>query len=174
MEKKTQKITESLLSQLEITPKILTVSTDDNNIVNIDLQLDDADTGILIGYHGKSIAALQLILGILLYKQTKIWTRVIVNIGDYRQKRQESLETMAQNTAQKVKFSGEPIALFNLNPFERRIIHDYLSKNKWVVTESEGEGNNRHLIIKPKNDLSAQPPQEDILEEPTPAEENEH
>ncbi len=144
---------------MEITPKTLNVSITDDNVVNIDLQLDDADTGVLIGYHGKSIAALQLILGMLLYKQTKTWTRVIVNIGDYRQKRQQALEKMAQNTVQKVKFSGEPIALFNLNSFERRIIHAYLSENKEVVTESEGEGSNRHLIIKPKNILPTDEPQ---------------
>jgi len=159
MEKKTQKTTEKLLTLLEITPKTLNVSTTDDSVVNIDLQLDEADTGVLIGYHGKSIAALQLIIGMLLYKQTKTWTRVIVNIGDYRQKRQETLEKMAQNTAQKVKFSGEPIALFNLNSFERRIIHAYLSENKEVVTESEGEGSNRHLIIKPKNILPTNEPQ---------------
>jgi len=159
MEKKAQKITEKLLTKLEITPKTLEISTDDNSIININLQLDDTDTGILIGYHGKSIAALQLIIGMFLYKQTKTWTRVTVNIGDYRQKRQETLEQMAQNTAQKVKFSGEPIALFNLNPFERRIIHTCLSENKDIVTESEGEGNNRHLIIKPKNILPTDEPQ---------------
>jgi len=161
MEKKAKKITKDLLTQLEITPKILDISTDDD-VININLQLEDDDTGVLIGYHGKSIAALQLILGMFLYKQTKTWTRVIVDIGDYRQKRQETLEKMAQNTAQKVKFSGEPIALFNLNPFERRIIHAYLTDSKEIVTESEGEGNNRHLIIKLKQDiLKESVPEED-------------
>jgi len=81
---------------------------------------------------------------------------VIVNIGDYREKRTANLEKMAQEAAQRVKFSSEPIALFNLNPFERRAVHMFLSKDPQVETESDGEGRNRHLIVKPAKDDPAQ------------------
>jgi len=137
----------SLLKHLEITPQTINITKDENEAYQIQLELEEEDKGILIGYHGDTIASLQLILSLLLYKQTAKWDRLVVNIGDYRQRRQESLEKMAQDTAQRVKFSGEPIALFNLNPFERRVIHMCLADHPDVVTASEGEGRNRHIIV---------------------------
>ena len=158
MRKKLEKLTTKLLKQLNIKPQKIKVQKDDTDIYQLDLQLDENDTSILIGYHGDTIASLQLILGLMLYKQSGEWSRVIVNIGDYREKRQESLEQMADDTVKRVKFSGEPIALFNLNPFERRVIHMYLKDNADVLSESEGEGRNRHLIINLKDSSKAEEP----------------
>jgi len=164
-EKTIKKLITDLLNHLDIKPQELTITKDETDSYQAQINLDDQETGILIGYHGDTVASLQLILGIMLYKQTGSWNRLIVNINDYRQKRQESLEKMAQDTAQKVKFSGEPIALFNLNPFERRIIHNYLNEYPEVATESQGEDKNRHLVVKlvspgdtPENPLNNEPP----------------
>jgi spoIIIJ-associated protein len=163
-EKQIKDLLTSLLKHLQITPKNLTITQDEESTYQLQLDLDDQDAGILIGYHGDTVAALQLIVALMLYKQTSSWSRLIVNIGDYRQKRQESLEKMAQDTAQRVKFSSEPIALFNLNPFERRLIHMFLADHSDVITESEGEGRNRHLVVRPKEG-SAPPP---LNDEPNP------
>lgn len=158
MEKTIEALLLDLLKHLDITPKEVTITQDDTQTYQVDLKLSDQDTGILIGYHGDTIAALQLILALLFYKQSGSWSRLIVNIGDYRQKRQESLEKMAQDTVQRVKFSGESIALFNLNPFERRVVHMCLADHPDVLTASEGEGRNRHLIVKPKHPPVEPPP----------------
>ena len=163
MDKKIKKITTDLLANLAIEAQKLTISTDEDGVFHINLEIKDEDTGILIGYHGDTIAALQLIISLMLYKQTGTWNRLLIEIGDYREKRQQSLEKMAQTTAQRVKFSGEPIALFNLNPFERRIIHTFLTDHSDVVTQSEGEGRDRHLIIRLKSDSPLTPP---LPEEP--------
>lgn len=163
MEKQLKQLTENLLAQLEIQPESINISLADDTI-HLDLKLSEADTGILIGFHGETISALQLILSLLLYKQSNSWKRLIVNIGDYRQQRSQALEKIAQTTAQKVKFSGEAISLFNLNPFERRVIHMALADHPDVVTESEGEGRQRHLIIKPK--ANAIPPLPDENQAP--------
>lgn len=158
MEKKLLKLTNDLLKQLDIKPTKVELIKDDQETLQLNLELNEADTGILIGYHGDTISSLQLILGLMLYKQTGNWTRLTVNIGDYREQKQTSLEKTADDTVRKVVFSGEPIALFNLNPFERRIIHLYLKDHPDVVSESDGEGRNRHLIISPKNPSLNQPP----------------
>ncbi|MFC1627197.1 protein jag [Patescibacteria group bacterium] len=159
MEKKIKKLASDLLSKLDIKPDSIEIKKDDEDTYVLNLKVSEADTGILIGYHGDTIAALQLLLGLMLYHQKNEWVRVVVNVGDYRERRQENLENMAQDTVDKVLQSGQPIALFNLNPFERRTIHMYLSKSKEVVTQSEGEGKNRHLVISPAaNDQ----PSEDI------------
>lgn len=150
MEKNIKALVQELFKQLEIVPETIElVKSEAGNGYQLNLKLSDQDTGILIGYHGDTISALQLIINLLIYKKLGEWLRLVVNIGDYRQKRAESLEKMALDSAQRVKFSGQPMALFNLNPYERRQIHEFLSHDPAVITESEGEARNRHLIIKP-------------------------
>ncbi|MBU1322964.1 KH domain-containing protein [Patescibacteria group bacterium] len=150
MEKNIKALVQELFKQLEIKPETIElVKSETGNGYQLNLKFSDQDTGILIGYHGDTISALQLIINLLIYKKQGEWLKLEVNIGDYRQKRAESLEKMALDSAQRVKFSGQPMALFNLNPFERRLIHEFLAKDPAVTTESEGEAKNRHLIIKP-------------------------
>lgn len=132
-----------------VDPKAIKITKDKEGTISLDLELPDQEAGILIGYHGETIAALQLLLNMILYQQTGEWSKLVVNIGDYRKKRTDYLTTMAEDTAAKVTESGEPLALYNLNPFERRIVHMALSENKQVVTESQGEGKNRFLVVSP-------------------------
>lgn len=149
MEKNIKALVQELFKQLEIVPETIElVKSEAGNGYQLNLKFSDQDTGILIGYHGDTISALQLIINLLIYKKLGEWLKLVVNIGDYRQKRAESLEKMALDSAQRVKFSGQPMALFNLNPFERRLVHEFLAKDPAVTTESEGEAKNRHLIIK--------------------------
>lgn len=150
MEKKLNDIIKELLEHLEIIPEKLTLTAVEADSYVLDLQLAEQEAGILIGYHGDTISALQLILNLLVYKKTGSWCKLVVNIGDYRQKREEALDRLAQDTVAKVKSTGQPMALFNLNPFERRTIHTLLAEDADVTTESEGEGRNRHLIVRPK------------------------
>ena len=158
MEKKLLKLTTDLLKKLDIKPVKIDLAKDEEETFVLNLELNEKDAGILIGYHGDTISSLQLILGLIIYKQSGSWSRLVVNIGDYREQKQAQLEKTAEDTVRKVTFSGEPIALFNLNPFERRIIHMYLKDHPKVFSESDGEGRNRHLIISPKDPSLYQPP----------------
>jgi len=124
------------------------ISQDKEGVVHVQLETDDP--GILIGYHGETLASMQLILAMMIYRQTSEWTRILVNVGDYRERRQESLQRMALSAAQKAKFSGEEYALPSMTPAERRIIHLALADDPEVTTESEGEDYNRRVVIKPK------------------------
>ncbi|AKM79833.1 MAG: Single-stranded nucleic acid binding R3H domain protein [Candidatus Beckwithbacteria bacterium GW2011_GWB1_47_15] len=148
MDKKIKSLLGDLLDHLDIKPEKISVKKNPDDGYQVDIVASDEDAGVLIGYHGETISALQLILGLLLYKDQGQWVKVVVNVGDYRQKRSQDLEQMAQATAEKVIYSGEPIALFNLNPYERRLIHQFLSATPEVTTESQGEGKNRHLIVR--------------------------
>ncbi len=114
------------------------------------VQLETKEPGVLIGYHGETLSSLQLLLGLMNYRQTNKWQRISVNVGDYQERRQESLERMALSAAQKVKFSGEEQALPPMTAAERRLIHLALADDSEVVTESEGEGRDRRVVIKPK------------------------
>lgn len=142
-----QKKTEELLDHLKIKAKV-NLQTDEAEIVHVNI--DTEETGILIGYHGETLSALQLILGLMVYRKIGSWVRIVVNVGDYREKQEESLRQMAQKAAERVKTTGEAISLAFLTAGERRIIHLTLQDNPDVLTESEGEAENRRLVIKLK------------------------
>jgi len=146
--KTTQETAEKILKLIGIEAKV-TASEDLANQAIL-VQLETNEPGILIGYHGETLAAYQLLLGIVLNKSLKVWTRVIVNVGDYREKREETLHRMALNAAQRAHFSGSPVILPSLSPGERRIIHLALKNNTEVETYSEGEGPERRLVIRPR------------------------
>jgi len=147
---KLKKLSQELLVHLDVAPKAIKITKNKEGVVSLDLDLPDQQAGILIGYHGETIAALQLLLNTMFYKQTGEWSKLVLNIGGYREKRTDYLTSLAQDTAAKVIESGEPLALYNLNPFERRIVHMALSENKAVATESQGEDKNRFLVVSPR------------------------
>lgn len=140
-----------LLEFLKVEAKIEVSEDKENEVVRV--QIATEKSGILIGNHGEVLNALQLILGLIVNRKLEKWERIIVNVGDYREQREEELRNLALNTAQKVKFSGQPAVLPNLSSFERRLIHLFLADRSEVITESEGEGETRRLVVKPKLEI---------------------
>lgn len=150
MEQHIQPITEivqDVLARLEIQGAV-EVTTDETGAFRI--RIDTEETGLLIGHHGKTLESLQLILGILISKRLGEWVKAYVNVGDYREKREEALMHMAQRAADRALALGRPVELSRLSPSERRIIHLTLSGDDRVETESMGEGDARVLLVKPK------------------------
>jgi len=141
-----EKITNELFSLLE-TKVGLEIKKEEDGVA---IQLTTDEPGILIGYHGQALQALQLLITMIGFKKNGEWTRVLVNVGDYREKREESLTNMAKSLAQKVKFSGTSQSLPPMSSAERRIIHLALIDDQEVETISESEGRDRHVVIKPK------------------------
>ena len=141
-----EKITKELFALLE-TKVGLEIKEEEGAIM---IQLTTDEPGILIGYHGQAIQAVQLLLALMGFRKLGEWTRVLVNIGDYREKREESLTNMAKSLAQKVKFSGASQSLPPMSSAERRIIHLALAEDTEVETISEDEGRDRHVVVKIK------------------------
>lgn len=139
--------TEELLGKLEITGTI-TVDTDETGAFRVHVETEE--TGLLIGFHGKTLESFQILLGIIVSKQLNQWVRVYVNVGDYREKREETLMIMAQRAAERALSLNRAIELPNLSASERRVIHLTLSGDERVMTESVGEGTSRTLLVKPK------------------------
>lgn len=147
--KKVEKEVKEFVSELEIPITTKIDFDEDSGVLNI--QLDSEEAALLIGFHGETLQAMQLILSFVAHKSSGEWVKTLVNVGDYRQKREEQLKKLALNLAMKVKFSGEAQAVPNLIPSERRAIHLILADHPDVYTESEGEGRERQLVIKPKS-----------------------
>lgn len=139
---------EDLLLDLQVQAEVKVDFDQDLGLINI--QIDSVEAAMLIGFHGETLQALQLILSFMVHQLLGEWTKVVVNVGDYRQKREEQLRKLALSLAMKVKFSGEAQGIPNLSPGERRLVHIILADHPDVRTESEGEGRERQLVIKPK------------------------
>lgn len=144
-----KKLTDELLSLMGTNVKA-EVSYDKENeafVVNMDA---GEETGLLIGKKGETLSSLQTVLGIMLKQKTGEWNRVVVNVGDYREKEEQYLKDLAASTAQRAKETGEPQSLYNLKSWQRRLVHMALAEEEGVTTESEGEGEDRYLVVKPK------------------------
>lgn len=113
-------------------------------------QINTTKQGLVIGKHGKTLNAIQYLAQVFLHRQSKEKRSIVVNVGDYREKRQEILERLAERTAQKVIQTKRPIFLEPMPAFERKQIHAVLSKHDAVQTHSEGDEPYRYLVIELK------------------------
>lgn len=102
-----------------------------------------------IGHRGEVLDALQYLSSLMLNERGSGFRRVTVDAENYRAKREKTLQRLAQNLEQKVKRTGKAVNLEPMNPYERRIIHTTLQNSKYVTTESDGQGNQRHVVIRP-------------------------
>ena len=111
------------------------------------VDLTGDDMGILIGKRGQTLDALQYLVNLVVNKNSASYISVMLDTENYRQRRKETLETLAKNIAYKVKRTRRPVSLEPMNPYERRIIHSALQNDKYVFTKSEGEEPFRHVVI---------------------------
>ena len=122
------------------------ISLDEEN-KELSINLSGDDMGVLIGKRGQTLDALQYLTGQVVNKNQNEYIRVKLDTENYRERRMETLETLAKNIAYRVRRTRRPIALEPMNPYERRIIHSALQNEKDVLTRSEGEEPYRHVVI---------------------------
>ena len=113
--------------------------------------IDSSENPLLIGTKGHTLEALQTLIKNLIGSYTKDYIVVTLDIGSYRANRIHQLEILATKTAKSVAKTKIAVKLDPMNSFERRVIHEKLSDWRDVYTESEGEGEERAIVIKPKN-----------------------
>jgi spoIIIJ-associated protein len=118
----------------------------------ITIRLTGEDIGIIIGRRGETLDALQYLLSLVINrKKPDGYTRVVLDVADYRLKREETLVRLAERVAEKVMRTRKNLTLEPMNPYERRIIHSTLQNHKYVDTQSIGEEPNRKVVIRYKN-----------------------
>ncbi len=125
-------------------------------IVNIDTTLKEKqleikisgdDMGIIIGKRGQTLDAIQYLVNLVVNKGTAPYISVTLDTENYRERRKETLESLAFNLAKKVKHTGKNVVLEPMNPYERRIIHSALQNDRYVTTYSEGDEPYRNVVI---------------------------
>ena len=107
--------------------------------------------GILIGKHGQTLDALQYLTNLAAGKSFRHHYFILLDVENYRERRQDTLEALARRLAGKVKRTGEEIRLEPMAAGERRIIHLALQDDHAVSTDSEGEAPYRYVVIRPKD-----------------------
>ncbi|HQI13322.1 hypothetical protein KBB92_02065 [Candidatus Shapirobacteria bacterium] len=106
--------------------------------------------GGLIGFRGRNMAALQLILSLVVKKELGEWVRVVLDVNNYRGEQKERLEKTAKDLANKVLTTGKEVHMANMSAYERRICHMVLADIEGISSDSEGEGEERHIVIRVK------------------------
>ena len=119
---------------------------------SISVTIFSENNAILIGKNGKNLKALSIIVAQHIMRETGHNFKFNIDINSYKEKREKSLENLAKRVAREVATTKIPVKLDSMNSYERRIIHNILTDNKKVYTESEGEEPNRCVVIKPKED----------------------
>ena len=113
------------------------------------VDIEGEDAGLLIGRRGETLRSLQFIVNIIVNRSKEESVRVLLDVEEYRLRRQRALEELAERVAYKVASTGRSIALEPMPPAERRIVHLTLSENSAVNTESSGFGTGRRVSINP-------------------------
>ena len=111
------------------------------------IELSGDEMGVLIGKRGQTLDSLQYLVSLVVNKGSSPYVSILLDTENYRQRRKETLESLAYNLAKKVKQTKRNVVLEPMNPYERRIIHSSLQNDRYVTTYSEGEEPYRNVVI---------------------------
>ena len=144
---KAKEFLETVLSKMNVGEFSVTAREDEDAIC---LEIFGQEANIIIGYRGEVLDALQYLCSLYCGGKDGANKRVVLDTEGYRERRKKALQRLAGNLENKVKRTGRAAKLEPMNPYERRIIHTALQNSKYVTTESEGQGNARHVVVLPK------------------------
>lgn len=134
-----------VFNAMDMIVKVDTSYDEEEKVLSIDLSGDEM--GILIGKRGITLDSLQYLTSLVVNSNSDNYVKVKLDTENYRQRRKETLENLARNLAHKVKRIHKPVYLEPMNPYERRVIHSTLQKDRYVETHSEGEEPYRKVVI---------------------------
>lgn len=115
------------------------------------IEMSGPEMGVVIGKRGQTLDSLQYLTNLVVNKGDYPYMNVTLDTEGYRQRRKETLETLAFNLAKKCKHNRKNVVLEPMNPYERRIIHSTLQNDRYVTTYSEGVEPHRYVVITMKN-----------------------
>ena len=151
VDKKAKEFLDRLFKAMKVETEVK-IQMDDEG--NMDVELSGPDMGILIGKRGQTLDSIQYLTSLFVNKESESYVRVKIDTENYRERRKETLETLAKNIAYKVKRTRKSVYLEPMNPYERRIIHSALQNDKYVCTKSEGEEPYRKVVVMLKRNHS--------------------
>ncbi len=142
---KAERFLKDIFAAMDMEVEITQEYDEDEALLSIEMEGDDM--GVLIGKRGQTLDSLQYLISLIVNKGVEGYIRVKADTEDYRDRRKRTLEQLAKRKATSVKRNRRPEALEPMNPYERRIVHSALQGDRYVTTYSEGEGEDRRVII---------------------------
>ncbi|OGC38965.1 hypothetical protein A3K42_00415 [candidate division WWE3 bacterium RBG_13_37_7] len=142
-----EKTIKDLLKFFEVGAKVKVEEKEEDTFT---VAITGDDLSFLIGFHGNTLNALQVMLTNMVFKQTNKWIKILVDINEYKDKRVEKIQEMTRHFIDKARFFKKEVAMPPMTPWERRQVHVLASEYLDIETESVGEGSDRHIIIKIK------------------------
>ena len=118
----------------------------------ITIKMFSNQNNILIGRNGQTLKALQQIIRQHIFNIIGVYPYILLDVENYKEKCENHLEKLAKQIAREVTKTKQPVIMDNMNSYERRIVHNTLANFKNITTFSEGEGPNRHIVVKIKED----------------------
>ena len=143
-EEQARQVVDEILTKMKIDYQINKVEF---NQGTVRINIVGNDMGLLIGRKGETLNALQFIAGLIINRQVEERIRLILDVEDYRKKREESLESLALRLSDKVKNTQKNVVMRPMSSQERRIVHTILQEDPQVVTYSMGDEPNRKVVI---------------------------
>ena len=140
-----KKYLEDILSFFGLNTDVHATTTDEE-VIELNIPSTHLN-GFLIGQHGDTMRSLQFLVSSALKNQEYAVTRVSVDVAEYKKQRADRTREKAEAWIQKVKETGEPFDLRPMNASDRRVIHQ-LAAEHGLVSESVGEGRDRHIVLK--------------------------
>ena len=144
----------TILGHMGVTDVTFTVKEEENGAL---ISISGEDVGFIIGHRGETLDALQYLAGLVSNHVENSYYRVTLDIGNYREKRRETLEVLGRKIAAKAVRTGRNTSLEPMNPYERRIIHTAVQTVEGAKSWSEGEDLGRHVVIGPIEGERPQP-----------------
>lgn len=144
----------TILGHMGVTDVTFTVKEEENGAL---ISISGEDVGFIIGHRGETLDALQYLAGLVSNHVENSYYRVTLDIGNYREKRRETLEVLGRKIAAKAVRTGRNTSLEPMNPYERRIIHTAVQTVEGAKSWSEGEDLGRHVVIGPMEGERPQP-----------------
>jgi len=135
----------TILKSLGIEEAEIEVEADDED-VRISISCGD-DYGSVIGRRGETLDAIQYLTRLVINRGSEEYKRVSINVGNYREKRENTLRALARKNAAKVRKYGRNVVLEPMNPYERRIIHTTVQEIEGVTSHSVGSDGDRKVVI---------------------------
>lgn len=137
-----QRVTEKMGLAIRVTP----IEKDDHTVLNI----SGDHLGMIIGRRGQTLDALQYLTNVVVNRQHDGHIRFILDAENYRERRKQTLEKLADRLVDKVKRFRREVRLEPMSPLERKIIHTRVQAADGVITYSEGDEPHRRVVIAPK------------------------
>ena len=114
----------------------------------VSVLIETPDAGRLIGARGESLEALQLLINQITLKRTGEYKRIILDVAGWRKQKEEELKSSSTSWGKQVLESGEQLELEPMSSWQRRVVHTTIGEMEGIMSESVGEGRDRHVVIK--------------------------